>query len=274
MKADYFEKLTGKPEGQINLGEAALRIAADEYPKLDVASYVKVLDHWGAELNRQSAQTAAAKDRLEQINDWLFNKMQFTGNVDDYYDPKNSFLNDVIDRKKGIPITLSVIYLELAWRLGLDAAGIGFPGHFLVRVSVEDRPLYIDAFHQGNMMTVEGCIKFFEQLSDGEQQFQQSFLSELGKKQILTRMLRNLKGIYLEQKNYKKLIQVISRLIALNPDVYEEIRDRGIIHYEMQAFKFAFKDFETYLFLAPHSEDADIIRQYLEVLREYSSHLN
>jgi regulator of sirC expression with transglutaminase-like and TPR domain len=272
-KKSYFERLTRKQEHQVSLAEAALHIGDDLYPKLQVASYVDLLESWGSELKKKYAKSPDHV-RIDAINDLLFGKMNFAGNTENYYDPKNSFLNEVIDRRKGIPISLSVIFLELAWRMGLQATGVDFPGHFLVRVMAEGRPMYIDAFHRGNIMTVDGCMTFLDEISGGTLQFQENFLASMNKRQILTRMLRNLKSIYLEQHDYSQILQVIDKLILLNPGVSEEIRDRGIVHYQMQAFKSALNDFQVFLSLEPEAQDADVIRQYLEILREYSSHLN
>ena len=262
-----------KQESRIHLAEAALHIAAEEYPDIDIEAYLELLGDWSHVLKNESSRMPV-RSKLDLINYLLFKKMRFSGNIENYYDPKNSFLNEVIDTRKGIPISLSIIYLELAWKLGLDAAGIGFPGHFLVRVMEKEKPLFVDAFHKGRIMTTEDCKDFWEDISEGELQFQDRFLSSLGKREILSRMLRNLKGIYLEQKNYKKLIRVLDTLVIINPDIPEEVRDRGIIHYQMQAFRLALNDFETFLSMAPDSEDADVIQQYIQVLREYTSRLN
>ena len=269
----YFDKLTKIPEDQIRLAEAALKIASDEYPKLRVANYLRTLDEW-SNLLRDQCSGFPTNVQVENLNDWLFGIMNFTGNEENYYDPKNSFLNDVIDRRTGIPITLSVIYLELAWALGIEAAGVGFPGHFLVRVMSEGKPLFVDTFHKGKILTTDGCMQFLQELTEGELEFQDSFLLGLNKREILSRMLRNLKRIYLEAHNFPKLIRILDKLVVMNPDSPDEIRDRGIIHYQMKGFRSAQEDFETFLSLSPESEDAEIIQQYLEILREYRSRLN
>jgi regulator of sirC expression with transglutaminase-like and TPR domain len=269
----YFERLMKKPEQQVRLAEAALYIASDEYPEIDIRLYLNLLNEWSTTL-KKTVSRKPAPSRLEVLNDLLFEKMQFSGNIDNYYDPKNSFLNHVIDSRKGIPISLSVIYLELAWNLGLDAAGVGFPGHFLVRINDDGKFLYVDSFYRGRVMTVSDCMEFWNDISEGELEFQDSFLTSINKRQILIRMLRNLKSIYLEQKNYKKLISVLDKIVILHPQLPDEVRDRGIIHYQMQAYRLALKDFEYYLSTAPESDDAGVIHQYIEVLRDYASHVN
>lgn len=273
LRKSYFEKLVTKPDARVSLAEAALHIAEEEYPDLEISEYTSLLDEWGRELKKKRTKVPDHM-KIGRINDWLFGHLNFSGNTENYYDPRNSFLNEVMDRRTGIPITLSVIYLELAWKMGMDAAGIGLPSHFMVRVMVEGRPLYIDTFHQGNVMTVEDVKDFLDDLSAGTIEFQNGFLSVMSKRQILSRMLRNLKGIYLEQKNFPKIIRVIDKLILLNPEAAEEIRDRGIVYYQMQAFRKALSDFEIFLSMAPDSQDSGVIQQYMEIMREYTSRLN
>jgi regulator of sirC expression with transglutaminase-like and TPR domain len=270
---DYFKNLASLPDHKISLAEAALQIALDEYPELDISHYKKLLKGWSDSMNAKLSRKPV-RNQLDEINQWLFNKMNFTGNIENYYDPRNSFLNDVMDRRTGIPITLSVIYLEMAWALGLAAAGVGFPGHFLVRVIEDSKPIYIDPFHKGNIMTAEECMEFLNELTEGELEFDQKFLSTVNKKEIVVRMLRNLKRIYLEVSNYSKLIKILDHLVIITAGEAEEIRDRGIIYYQMKAFKNALQDFETFLSIAPDSEDAEVIQQYLQVLQEYDLHLN
>jgi regulator of sirC expression with transglutaminase-like and TPR domain len=272
-RENYFKNLVRKPDEQIHLAEAALHIAREEYPDLKVDFYLEVLGGWAKEISKKCARRDA-RNRLEQINDFLFSRLKFCGNIDNYYDPKNSFLNEVIDRRCGIPITLSVIYLEMAWHAQLNAAGVTFPGHFLVRILADHEPLYVDPFHRGNIMDAAGCREFWEDISGDAMEFQDAFLSVTSRRQILIRMLRNLKRIYLEAKDYDKLLPVLEKLIALSPENADEIRDRGIVYYHMEAFKLAMRDFETFLSVTPQGEDAEVIHQYLEVLREYSSHLN
>ncbi len=272
-QSDYFKDLAIRPESKVSLSEAALKIACDEYPDLDVPYYTNVLRLWSRKV-KEKCSGLSVHLQLERLNEWLFERLNFSGNLDNYYDPRNSFLNDVIERRTGIPISLSVIYLELAWSLGLKACGVAFPGHFLVRVIAEGKPLYIDAFHKGNIMTAGGCKEFLAQLTEGEMDFDERYLDGVNKKEIICRMLRNLKRIYLDIDSYPKLINVLDCLVMLNPGNPEEVRDRGIIHYQMKAFKNAFEDFEVFLSMAPDSEDAEVIQQYLQIMREYTSRVN
>src|SRR5262245_18800464 len=220
---DYFKNLATMPEHKISLAEAALQIALDEYPELDISHYKNLLKGWSNSMNAKFSRKRT-RNQLEEINQWLFNEMNFTGNIENYYDPRNSFLNDVMDRRTGIPITLSVIYLEIDWALGLTADGIGFPGHFLVRVIDEGRSLYVDPFHKANITSASECTQFLNEITEGELEFDQKFLSAVKKKDIIVRMLRNLKRIYLEMNNYSKLIKIIDHLVAITDSEAEEIR--------------------------------------------------
>jgi regulator of sirC expression with transglutaminase-like and TPR domain len=270
--SNYFETIRSTPDEKIDLAKAALYIARDEYPDLDVNSYLKLLNQWGRQLKKKTASTVSR--RVELLNDFLFGQMNFQGNHEHYYDPRNSFLNDVMDRKKGIPITLSVIYLHLAWKMGLSAEGVGFPGHFLVRILEDSRTIYVDAFHKGNVMDRHDCADLLERISEGSIELQESFLSPLDKKRTLSRMLRNLKGIYVECGNHSKLVPVMDKIISLNPGDAQEFRDRGVIHYKREANLLALQDFEKYLSMIPTGDESEMVRQYVEILRDYSNRVN
>ena len=272
-KTDYFERLMQQPDDQIALAEASLQIAADHYPDLNKTAYLKTLQQWGTQAARHCRRKNPRRT-LEALNRFLFENLKFAGNTEHYYDPKNSFLNEVIDRRIGIPITLSILYMEILRHLDFEAAGVGFPGHFLVRVLIQREPLYIDAFHKGNIMTEEGCREFWEDITESDAPFHRSFLAVIPKRMVLVRMLRNLKRIYLEQEDLPRLSIVLDRLVTLSPETPEEIRDRGIVHYQQEAYRLAKKDFETFLSVAPEAPDSDLIRQYLHILGEYSSRMN
>ncbi len=272
-KTDYFEHLMQQPDEEISVAEASLEIAADHYPDLNKAGYLKIMKQWGTQAARRCRRKNTRRS-LEALNRFLFEDLKFAGNIEHYYDPKNSFLNEVIDRRIGIPITLSVIYMEILRYMDFEAGGVGFPGHFLVRVLVQDEPLYIDAFHKGKTMTAEGCREFWEDITDSEMPFSRSFLAVIPRRMVLVRILRNLKRIYLEREDLPRLSLVLDRLVTLSPETPEEIRDRGLVHYQQEAYKLAMKDFQTFLSVAPEAPDSDLIRQYLQILGEYSSRMN
>ena len=197
---------------------------------------------------------------IEQVNRYLFDEWRFRGNVEDSYDPRNSFLNQVMDRRTGIPITLSLIYLEVGWRLRLPLTGIGFPGHFLVKALATDGDIVIDPFNQGRILTGDDCQQILDRISGSQVEIRPSFFNIVNKRQMLTRMLTNLKGLYLQQDDLARALAVIERLVLLNPDDPTQIRDRGMVYFRLRQDSMAYQDLKTYLAGRPAAEDSSLIR--------------
>jgi len=200
---------------------------------------------------------------IAALNFVLFARHGFSGNRDDYYDPKNSFLNQVIERKTGIPITLSVLYMEVAERVGLTVNGVGFPGHFMVTVRADGNEIVIDPFNSGDIKTVEDLAVMLQQMYGGKLGFRREFLAPVSKKQILTRMLTNLKAIYVKANDMVKTLGTLDRLLILDPASAADTRDRGVIYTRLECFGQAKDDFERYLELAPDADDATAVREQL-----------
>jgi regulator of sirC expression with transglutaminase-like and TPR domain len=263
-----FRQAVDRPEGKIELGRAALAIAVCEYPQLDFARYLSRID--------QLAVTAAARlsghptgyRAIAALNSVLFEEHGFRGNRENYFDPRNSFLNEVLERKTGIPITLSVLYMEVAQRIGLSLEGIGFPGHFLVRYVGGDGEVVLDPFNRGEIRSRESLEEMLAKLYGREMPLDPSFLLPISNKQILRRMLNNLRMIYLRENALLKLLPVMEQLVILDPACTEAIRDRGSIYLKLECFNQALEDFQTYLRLAPLANDASTIRQRIGVLRK------
>jgi regulator of sirC expression with transglutaminase-like and TPR domain len=269
-----FAEEVAREENQIELDRAALLIAAEEYPQLDPEKYLAQLDHFADELRDRQSSAADPLIRLLTINDYLFTQLGFHGNTGDYYDARNSFLNDVIDHRQGIPITLSVVYIEVARRLRLPVYGVGMPGHFLVRYRDDERDLIIDPYHQGRVLSVERCEEMFEEMYGGTIRFQLSFLNEVTKRQILTRMLHNLKGVYLRVPDHHRTLSVIERALLLNPDSVTELRDRGLVYFALGRYMQARADLEACLRRVPRGEDVEEIREKIIELRQKQARLN
>lgn len=210
-----FAHVTSRPDEEIDLAAAALLIAEVEYPGLDIAHYLSVLDGM-AEGARRVAQRRGV-GLVEAMNGHLFDELGFVGNDADYYDPRNSFLNEVIDRRVGIPITLSVIYLEVARRLGLELVGISFPGHFLVGEPVGGGMRYLDPYHGGIALQRHDLEERLARALGGTTQLSPEHLAPAPKRQILTRMLNNLRGIYHRMGDIDRQLGVLERLAILNP---------------------------------------------------------
>jgi regulator of sirC expression with transglutaminase-like and TPR domain len=269
-----FTGMVQKPDGAIDLAKTALYIAKEEYPQLDVDYYLQILDSLSREIANETSDLSDSQQILFQINRVLFEKHGFHGNAENYYDPKNSFLNEVLDCKTGIPITLSLIYLEIAKRLGLKLEGIGFPGHFLLKYSSGESALYIDPFNRGKLLTEEDCNQKIVDMYQGQLVFQKDFLKPITNKQFLTRILNNLKGIYMNENNNAKALEVIERILLINPDLPQEIRDRGMLHLSSGNNSLALKDLRHYIKSIPFAPDKEEIQRYIQTIMGRIAALN
>ncbi len=269
-----FDEMVSRKDEEVELAKAALIFAKEEYPDLDIDGYLSKLDQMAREINVRAGHNAAPHSMISEMNRYLFVKEGFRGNQDDYYDPKNSFLNDVLDRKVGIPISLSVLYIEIANRLGLPITGVGFPGHFIVKYSGLGEEFLIDPFNKGRILTKKDCDEILNRIYGRNIQLQSEFLEPVTKKQILTRMLQNLKSIYLSSKNSLKALSVVDKLLLINPGDMNEIRDRGMLYYGLECFAQALADLETYLGNAPKAKDVDVIRNYIPLLKGLTARIN
>ncbi len=265
-----FAQAISVPEDQLDIGRAALLLARQAYPDLCVETYLVRLDQM-AQVVRSRLTTTSP---LDGLNAYLFDELGFHGDTQDYFDPRNSYLNQVLDRRTGIPITLSLLYLELARRLDLPMAGIALPGHFIVRYDGDSEPRYLDPFFGGMEMSVQDCRQRVADISNGRLEFQPSFLAPVGPRQILTRMLRNLKGIYVAHADLPAAIATVEKLILLNPTAVEEIRDLGILHYYAGHKLRAIHCLERYLHLAPQAPDLQTTQHNLRVILEQVARWN
>jgi regulator of sirC expression with transglutaminase-like and TPR domain len=264
-----------------DLASAALMIARVEYPDLDAGRYLTELDIIGREAGRRLAAAVPPADtphdvdagryaKVVALNAYLFDELGFAGNETDYEDPRNSFLNEVIDRRTGIPITLSLVYMEVARRAALPVEGINFPGHFLLRCRpglglpyAED--LIIDPFHRGALLS-RGLLA---RQSGAHHDEDEPLLPPATKPQILSRMLANLKRIYVRMQSFPQARDVTDLLIAVDPSAISELRDRGLLAYQLKDFPAALRDLQMYLKLIPSGTQADEERQDRERIWEH-----
>jgi regulator of sirC expression with transglutaminase-like and TPR domain len=265
MKAFVLE--VNQPDDQISLAKANLFFAQTQYPKLNPDIYLNQLDAIASVLRDRLPDNSYPLKIIQTINQYLFEELRFTGNTRDYYDPRNSYLNEVLDRKLGIPLSLSILYLEIAQRLNFPMVGIGMPGHFLIRPNFEDAGIFVDAFNQGEILFPEDCETRLQQVYQQPVKLDPAFLAPISNRQILVRMLTNLKFIYVNHNHYEKALQVINSLLILMPDSETELRDRGLLYYQMGDGEHAIVDLETYLQLSPNAQDAPAIYQLLEQIR-------
>jgi len=264
---ERFAQLVSGSEEALDLAEAALLIAQEEQPQLDVSAYLHRLEEIAAAVRTRLPESPSPSDIVLNLNIHLFREEGFRGNTSAYYDPANSFLNEVLDRKTGIPITLSVVYIEVARRVGLPLVGVGFPGHFLVKYTGPEGDVILDPFLGGITLDHQQLTHKLQTMY-GEQnpllgQIPQ-LLAPASKKDILVRMLRNLKGIYFQKNDFARALSVIERILLIEPDVPAEIRDRGSVHQRLGHLQAALRDFQRYVTLAPHADDAEAVRVMLQ----------
>jgi regulator of sirC expression with transglutaminase-like and TPR domain len=259
-----FEEEINHLDQQIDLAKAALYIAQEEEPDLDPNEYLNILDRIAIEVQNRLPTQLYPLRIIQTINNYLYHDLEFSGNTADYYDPRNSFINHVIDRRTGIPITLSLVYLEIAKRINFPMIGIGMPGHFLIRPDFEDAGIYVDAFNQGEILFPEDCQNLLLQIYGQPVEIEPTFLAPVSRRQFLGRMLSNLKAIYLNQGDRIRALAAIERILLLFPEAISERRDRGIIYYQIGRWQESRQDLEMYLNNFPRAQDAAIIRRLLE----------
>ncbi len=270
-----FLQMISRPDEQIDLATAALLIAKEEYPELDVRSCLDRLDRLA---DGATHCLAGPRDNpfavLDAINTQLFEKEGFRGNLDEYFDARNSYLNDVLDRRLGIPITLSLIYLEVAARLKFPLHGIGFPGHFLVKYQDEAREILVDPFHRGAILMPEDCRKRLREAYGDEVPLARGFFRPVGPRQILIRMLSNLKHVHLRTGDFSRALAVLERLVALTPQDPRLRRDRGLVHLKLEQYGRAVEDLQAYISRLPQADDADEARRHILAIRRHTALLN
>lgn len=268
-----FAEAVSRQDEQINLAEAALLIAAEEYPRLDVDLYLEKLDRLADLAREQSARQTNTLDLIGAISDTLFDKLGFHGNQSSYYDPRNSFLNEVIDRRTGIPITLTVVYIEVARRMGISIRGVAMPGHFIAKHESAGGEVFIDPFNEGRLIGRLECSELFSATTGGALEFETDHLSAASNRQILTRMLSNLLAIY-GATDQRRALAAIDRILLMNPDSAKHVRDRGLLLAGLRDTRGAIEELERYLELAPHAPDEQAIREQIGSARNSQAKLN
>ncbi len=249
------------PEPDLNLARAGLLFARSEYPELDCGWYLGQLDLMASDIGSRMSRDADVAARLRAMNTTLFGDLGFSGNVDDYYDPRNSFLNEVIDRRIGLPITLSILYLELAQRLGVPARGISFPGHFLVGVTTEDGDVIVDAFDRGATLARATFITRLHERADGDTTIEaiEQALRPALKVEILLRQLRNLKSIYADRGDLEKTLNTLNHMLTAYSDLLPELLERAALFDTLGYARGAAADYNHALLLLPEGIEREEI---------------
>lgn len=258
----------------IPLVESALAIAEEEYPGLADRVYLARIEELANSARSRLPARRTSADGLKAVREVLFAEAGFKGNEADYYDPRNSFLNEVMDRRLGIPISLSVVFLAVARRVGLAVDGVAFPGHFLVKHTAGGRELFVDPYRGGELLTAADCAGRYLAMTHGKGSFDARFLDSASTAQILGRMLHNLKKIYAQQGDDLRTLWTIDRLLLLFPGNLAERRDRGLVSARLGGRRAALSDLEAYLAASPDAGDAAEVRELALALRQGQSFLN
>lgn len=258
----------------VTLDIASLELASIEFPGLDVDSNLFRLENLADEIRPRVAAGASGLDFIRATNEVLFDVLQFRGNEDQYYDPRNCCLNSVLMRRLGIPISLSVIYIEIARRLNRAVYGVGLPGHFIVAYEDADSRYWIDPFHGGRILTFSDCCTLAKQTAGVDLRSNPAVLAPVNNRQILVRLLSNLKAIYLRGEAFDKARQVLDLLIEAAPEYAEEYRHRGIIHLRQLNHRAAKEDLETYLRLEPDAPEREQVQKQLLLIERWRAGMN
>ena len=285
--ADDLRRAMTRPGG--DLAAAVLTIARIEYPSLDAQPYLRTIEKMGVEASARIDAIDSAQDAVRILNEYLYDEMGFRGNREYYDDPRNSFLNEVLDRRTGIPISLAIVYLEVARRAGLQAEGVNFPGHFLLRVPTHlgrtphagEAFLIVDPFHGGALLDHDDCEQLLQQHVGAETELDDSVLEPATRAQIVVRTLLNLKRLYVRMHSFPQARLVSELLLAIDPSSISELRDRGLLSYHLEDFAGALRDLESYLrLLRPGGDDSrdntddDQILEQVKMLRRRVAGLN
>lgn len=268
-----FASLVGKPGELEDLAQASLLIAAEEGTQIDVAHYLSLID----DLGRSAAARVAAHPGagIEAFNEFIFEEKRFRGNQTEYYDPRNSFLNDVLDRRVGIPITLSIVYMEVGSRAGLEMQGVGMPGHFIVRAREAGalETSLVDPF-AGRVIDREDCQARLDELFEGNVSLSEEHLRSASAREILARLLTNLKAIYARAQLYRKALAAVERIIMVRPNDASEHRDRGALLAQLDRLPEAIWSTQLYLQLVPGASDADEVKEQLYAMQRRLAMMN
>lgn len=269
-----FSEMVGRTDEDIDLVRAALYISGEEYPDLNVDHYLNILDSLAEEARKYIGLTGDVRDTIQRLGEFLFVHQKFGGNDEDYYDPRNSYLNEVLDRHIAIPITLSLVYMEVARRLGLVFEGIGLPGHFVLRTGPPEYELYVDAFNGGQILSRSDCERTVHDLFQGRIEFRQEFLRPYTKREFLVRMLNNLKINYSTKEDYHRAISFADHIAIIDPQLGSNLKERASFYYTLKQYRTAIRDLETYLETNPQAPDADQVRRQIQAIQGILRTLN
>jgi regulator of sirC expression with transglutaminase-like and TPR domain len=264
-----LRELLAGGSGDPGLDLAALQIAGIEYPEVSPGPFLELLDSYARELSERVSPAADGEEFIHTMNEYLFEELGFQGNQQDYYHPANSCLNEVLTKRAGIPISLSVVYMEIARRLGRTVHGICLPGHFIVQYEDAHVTAFIDPFHAGRMLFDTECFELAQEITGLDVSADSAVLKPVSKRQILIRMLNNLRSVYFQRREPLKAIEVLGLLIESDPGSPEEYKQRGVCLAQAQRFEEARQDLESYLRLSPGAPDREPVTEQIERINRY-----
>jgi regulator of sirC expression with transglutaminase-like and TPR domain len=277
LSALYNEFRQVLSQEELDLAKAAMIIAQLEYPDLNPANSLRMIDSLTDTIKERIPPSASLEEKLRAIIQHLFHEEKYRGNDQNYYDPRNSCLNEVLVSKLGIPISLSVLFIEIAGRLGLSVDGISFPGHFLVQVKCDEGMIVLDPFNHGETLSEYQLRRRLVDIQGDEEAYNidlHEWLVPASPEEMLVRMLRNLKRIYTDERNNEKAIAAMSLILIADPSSSLELRERGLLYREMEAFRAALADLTDYLKTKPDAEDAEVVHHLVIELQVINARLN
>jgi len=257
-----FKKLLNQPDNDISLAKAALMIARLEYPELNIEEYLLKIQTMAREINNRLPVTANAAEILKQLNHVLFIEKGYEGNSDAYYDPRNSFLNDVIERKLGIPISLSILYIELGHALGLPLSGVSFPGHFLVKLEISDGAIVLDPYFGGISLNEDDIEERLREYYGAKlnKSHTHGILASSSNKEIILRVMRNLRNLYMQEENWQKALPLADIMVEMDADLPDALKARAAIYDQQECHIPALADYSAYLKLTSDNPGNQFIR--------------
>jgi len=273
IRAD-FVRMMSKPEAAIDLARTALLVAAESDPNVDVDGELHTLESWAAELRARLDPGWNNLQKLARLRAFVFEELGFRGDRTDYYHPRNSLLHEVLKRRRGIPLTLAIVMMEVGWRIGIPFEGVAFPGHFLVRLPGEPGDLVLDPFKRGMTVREEDCRHMLQETTGGKLAFDPSQLASVGKREMVTRLLHNLKGAYLRAGEDEQALTAVERLLVLDPGNADETRDRGLLLFRLHRYGQALDSLSDYLARVPQALDRGSVEEHVRSLRQILADLN
>ena len=263
-----------RPERALDLARAALLIAAESDPNVDVEHEVGILESWAEELGTRLDPEWNNLQKLARLRSFVFEELGFRGDRTDYYSPSNSLLHEVLSRRRGIPLTLAIVMMEVGWRVGIPFEGVGFPGHFLVRLTGEPKDLILDPYKRGMSVHEEDCRLMLNESTGGQVEYEPQLLASVSKRDMIVRLLNNLKGAYLRKGEDEMALAAVERLLVLAPDHLPETRDRGLLLFRLGRWGAALESLSAYLDGTPDAPDREAMESHQATLRQLIASLN